>query len=289
MDYIILDIEFNQPFQFKNGYGVGKNEKCPFEIIEIGAVKLDENMNKLDTFRMFIKPKIYNTLNPIVERKTKITKNDLQYGFPFIDVIKHFKKWIGNDYILCTWGCDDIKEIKRNCEYYYISTEWIGENIDIQYEFSQFFGSSNRMGLSKAIKNFDISLKDKLHRALIDAEYTAKIFKILKREINDFVYFSTYDSNIDIISEILKEIDKNKFKIQCKNCGRFIKAESKGFLTLNLYMSYGRCKKCNIVTKQNVKFIKNLDNKYFYKIRKKIIKDTNVDVLSKMIKNTKII
>ena len=41
MNYIVFDLEWNQC-----PYGKEKeNKKLPFEIIEIGAVKLDENRN----------------------------------------------------------------------------------------------------------------------------------------------------------------------------------------------------------------------------------------------------
>ncbi len=40
-----------------------KNKRLPFEIIEIGAVKLDENRNILDSFQQFIKPAVYRKLH----------------------------------------------------------------------------------------------------------------------------------------------------------------------------------------------------------------------------------
>ena len=42
MNYVVVDFEWNQAC-----YGKGsENRKIPFEIIEIGAVKLDENLKK---------------------------------------------------------------------------------------------------------------------------------------------------------------------------------------------------------------------------------------------------
>ena len=45
MNYIVLDLEFNQPYNFKTGKRSPLVAECPFEIIQIGAVKLDENFN----------------------------------------------------------------------------------------------------------------------------------------------------------------------------------------------------------------------------------------------------
>ena len=46
MDYIVFDLEWNQ----NPNERARPNKLLPFEIIEIGAVRLDENRNILDTF-----------------------------------------------------------------------------------------------------------------------------------------------------------------------------------------------------------------------------------------------
>ena len=55
MNYIVLDLEWNQGSTSPSVTGT----PVPFEIIEIGAVKLDENFRKLSTFRRVIKPVVY--------------------------------------------------------------------------------------------------------------------------------------------------------------------------------------------------------------------------------------
>ena len=58
MNVIVMDLEWNQN-------SVGKRDrdsnKPIFEIIEIGAVKLDENYEIIDKFSQLIKPQIYHT------------------------------------------------------------------------------------------------------------------------------------------------------------------------------------------------------------------------------------
>ena len=58
MNYIVLDLEFNQAFPFKSGKKVEPNPECPFEIIQIGAVKLNERFEQLDSFNCMISPQI---------------------------------------------------------------------------------------------------------------------------------------------------------------------------------------------------------------------------------------
>ena len=72
MNYIVLDLEFNQAFPFKSGKKVEPNPECPFEIIQIGAVKLNEHFEQLDSFNCMISPQIYPRLHPFVEKITGI-------------------------------------------------------------------------------------------------------------------------------------------------------------------------------------------------------------------------
>ena len=52
MNYIVFDLEWNQcPYGKEQ-----ENRRLPFEILEIGAVKLDENKNMVDSFQEVIKP-----------------------------------------------------------------------------------------------------------------------------------------------------------------------------------------------------------------------------------------
>ena len=54
MNYIIFDLEWNQCCGGRDM----ENPRMPFEIIEIGAVKLDKKFNIIDTYSSIIKPKL---------------------------------------------------------------------------------------------------------------------------------------------------------------------------------------------------------------------------------------
>ena len=59
MNYIVLDLEWNQCPTGKEN----ENELIPFEIIEIGAVKLNENLKEIDRFREVVRPQVYKKLH----------------------------------------------------------------------------------------------------------------------------------------------------------------------------------------------------------------------------------
>ena len=59
MNYIVFDLEWNQnPDGRKH-----PDSRLPFEIIEIGAVKLNEKREIIDTFQCLIKPKVYHWIH----------------------------------------------------------------------------------------------------------------------------------------------------------------------------------------------------------------------------------
>lgn len=51
MDYVVVDLEWNNAFDYKTKKGIN-------EIIEIGAVRLNHNLQVVDTFKQLIKPKL---------------------------------------------------------------------------------------------------------------------------------------------------------------------------------------------------------------------------------------
>lgn len=94
MNYIIFDLEFNQEYRDKTIEDkIEKSTNSPsltFEIIQIGAVKLSENFEKISTFTSFINPTVHKTIHPYVKRMTGITEEQLQSNDKFPDVLNKF-------------------------------------------------------------------------------------------------------------------------------------------------------------------------------------------------------
>lgn len=67
MEYVIFDLEWNQPFA--NDISFMKRTGLPVsgEIIQIGAVKLDAKLELIDTFSMLIKPQYLTRMHKHVE------------------------------------------------------------------------------------------------------------------------------------------------------------------------------------------------------------------------------
>lgn len=79
MDFIIMDLEWNNTYARKTKGFIN-------EIIEIGAVKLDENLNFKDKFSCLVRPQIGKKLRGSVKELTNITNEEVRSGEPFTKV-----------------------------------------------------------------------------------------------------------------------------------------------------------------------------------------------------------
>jgi len=184
MKYAIIDFEYNQPFNFEkneNGKVVGN---CPFEIIQIGAVKVDgEN---IENFNAYIKPEIYERLNPFVKKITDISKETLKNEDSFKNVYKSFHKFIDEpEIVLCFWGNNDIRELFKNLKYHNIDYSLLNPMfINIQTLACEYLEvpTGKTIGLKNACEALNINMDLNFHNALNDAIYTAEVFKIVKQK-----------------------------------------------------------------------------------------------------------
>lgn len=181
MNYIVFDLEFNQAYNSNKDNLENHTNSCPFEIIQIGAVKLKEDLTEISTFNSFVKPQIYTNVSPYVTKITGITDETLANVPTYDIVLKNFVQFIGGQRnILCVWGKADIKELFRNFFYHNLDISLIPkEYIDLQKYASKYFNCSKGIliGLKNAVELLNISLKDNFHDAFYDASYTAEVFR----------------------------------------------------------------------------------------------------------------
>ena len=72
MDYIVLDMEWNQPWPGSPSAKKPLPVQIRGEIIQIGAVRILEDQTVADEFQMMIKPRFYRRLNKRVSKLTGI-------------------------------------------------------------------------------------------------------------------------------------------------------------------------------------------------------------------------
>lgn len=181
MEYIILDLEWNQCPSGKAREQVG----LPFEIIEIGAIKTNENWEIIDRFERMICPQVYKKLHSLIQGIVNITDEELKQGEKFPQVCEEFLRWCGEDFRFCTWGLLDLTELQRNMEFYQIEGPFEKPFLfyDIQKLFSySFLDGKQRVTLEHAVDYLGIEKDIPFHRAIDDAIYTAKVAARLDME-----------------------------------------------------------------------------------------------------------
>jgi exonuclease family protein len=211
--YIVLDLEWNQ-----NPDGKAKAiPGFPFEIIEIGAVKLDSDFQVIDRFSRIIKPVVYNRIHSkVYEIINKTIKELKKNGEPFKDACLEFFDWCRKDkngintdnkYIICTWGDMDLTELQKNMRYH---------NIDFKLQFPLLFydiqklyyklyckNTSDRPPLGRAVEELKIAAELPFHHALDDACYTVRIMQTMDfNSVKDYISVDYFTVPPDKESEV---------------------------------------------------------------------------------------
>lgn len=205
MNYIVLDLEWNQS-------NTGKEEQAeilPFEIIEIGAIKLSEGMVMISEFSELVKPQVYQEMNQITSKLIHLQMKELERGRPFVEVAEQFLEWCGEDYIFCTWGPLDLTEFQRNMKYY--GMEPLSDApipfLDVQKLFSiAYEDRKTRRALEYAVDARKIEKDIPFHRAFSDAYYTARVLM----NIEDHGIFNNL--SYDVFNPPVKREDEVKAK-----------------------------------------------------------------------------
>ena len=94
MNYIIFDLEFNQ------NHPDNKDVATPnliFEIIQIGALKINSNFEVIDNFNKLVKPTVYSTIHPYVEKLTNITIDKVAFCDKFPYIFQEFVSFLGDE------------------------------------------------------------------------------------------------------------------------------------------------------------------------------------------------
>lgn len=257
MYYIVFDLEWNQ--SSKKEYEV---PELPFEIIEIGGVKLNSEGSMIGEFDELIKPKVYHEMHDITSKLIHIAMEELQRGKSFSEVASAFLDWSDEENrIFCTWGTLDLYELQRNMEYYKMTpmSDKPFAYLDIQKLFARVYGETRiRRSLEYAIDTLGIEKDIPFHRAFSDAYYTAKVLaKLLETnpEVFDYVSYDIYHAPADRKDEI-----KHQFDTYEKYISRVFEDKSKAFQDKEV--SSCRCYICHRNLRKRVKWF-SLNGRYY--------------------------
>ena len=243
MNYIVFDLEFNMFFKFKEGDSA--NPEMKNEIIQIGAVKLNEALEIIGSFDLIIKPVVYRRMNPYVKRKTNINTSMVVQGTPFGKAIERFHSWVGEGSVLCSWGHDDILALRDNCLFFDFNALTFNKFLNIQQIYMKYGNLPKQPSLESAVEGLEIEVSTPFHDALSDASYTAKIFRKVFNPSCDTIinWEKVQKDNEEKIEELKSFIDK--VDIQCPGCNQYLQKVSESTKSKK-YFAFGYCSECKL-------------------------------------------
>lgn len=179
MNHIVIDLEMNKiEKQFHGKY------KLSSELIEIGAVKMNDGFEVIETYQTYVSPD-YGSMDIRIIELTGITDDKLEGAPKFAEAMDDFAKWIGKEKTqYYSWSMSDIRQFQNEANF----KEYKGEIVhkmevcwnDFQQEYSEMLGIEKKIRLKQAVSAADYEFTGAAHTALADAVNTAEILRLSK-------------------------------------------------------------------------------------------------------------
>ncbi|MCR5208330.1 MAG: exonuclease domain-containing protein [Eubacterium sp.] len=256
MYYIIFDLEWNSAYNYSS-------QQFMNEIIEIGALKLDERLNVVGTYKQLIYPHFTKKLSSRCKRLTKITNEEIKAeGKDFLEVFRDFSRWArGDKNVFMSWSNSDLFVLSNNfvqntgsanvdfMKYYCDAQKFCMRFIDKDKN-----PDNNQVSLERCAEIFGISVDtEKLHRALADCYVTHKCLKkvfdaeIIKgyiKECNSSYFERLLFKPYSIEEMHSAEFEINNIDLVCPNCGTLMDIPDEFELINKSFKSNTKCNYC---------------------------------------------
>lgn len=227
MYYIILDMEWNQALD--RDHTVQEPVLLRGEIIQIGAVKADENFNFVDKLKINVAPKYYKKMNRHVEKITGITSEMLSKGESFPEAFQRLREWCTPEFRFITWGFDDIAMLADNLELHGFDPSYGSDYVNLQLIYkNQIDKERVQWSLSDAVERLQIPMDAQAHDAMNDAWFTFEVCRKLDMKKGLAEYSGMSAGQRPVISrEIFRDVedirkitaDKKLTSVPCPECG----------------------------------------------------------------------
>ncbi|MBE6777498.1 MAG: exonuclease domain-containing protein [Ruminococcaceae bacterium] len=237
MNYVILDLEWDSTFFVKQKRFIN-------QILQIGAVKLDQNFQIIDTFEITVKSAISKRVTGRFARLTGITSDVMRTGVPFAQAVEKYNAWVGDDTVTMTWSNSDLYTILENEENLLDGVKFkIEKYMDLQ-KFIQNemklkgYEDKNQVSLALAAEFLDVKTDDiDFHTAkddslvaayLLKKCYNAERFVPLIKDTANPEFFKKLRFKSYAISNLKDEnVDKEYLEFSCPKCKQKAKKVTK--------------------------------------------------------------
>ena len=270
MNYIILDLEWDSSYYKKKGGFIN-------QILQIGAVKLNESFEITDIFDETIKSSFSKKVTGRFARLTGITTEKMLAGISFEQAVDLYNEWVGENAVTMTWSNSDLYTILENEECLLKDRRFkIEKYLDLQ-KFIQgeirLSGTElkNQISLSAAAEMLGISTESfEMHTAkddslvcaaLLKKCYHQKRFEALIKDTSKDSFYERLRFKPYPISDINDEnINRNRLEFKCDKCGRKAERLTPFKYRNRWFCATFFCKKCNRKFSGRVSFKKTFDD-----------------------------
>lgn len=173
---VIFDLEATCWHESEN---IDRNES---EIIEIGAVKVNNDFDVIDSFQTFIRPVEHPKLSKYCTDLTSIRQEDVDSAQVLQDAMLRFERWSGENPLFMSWGDYDRNQVTKECERKHYKgqiVKLVQNHKNIKWIISRQENVSH-LGLGKAMKRFHMTFEGTHHRGIDDVRNIARVAKKFK-------------------------------------------------------------------------------------------------------------
>ena len=270
MYYVILDMEWDSAYH-------KLHKRFVNQILQIGAVKLDENFNVVDIFDVIVKSSICNRVSKRFTELTGITKEMMLSGVKLSDAVESYNNWLGEDTVTITWSNSDLYTIAENEKYLLKNIRFkIDKYLDLQKYIQGELAllgheCKSQIALCNAAETLGITTESyELHNAkddsllcaaLLKAHYCKERFdKIIKDTNNPEFYKRLYFKPYFISKISDSQIDKKSLDFNCEKCGTKMRRLTKWRYHNNWFNANFICECCNKKFVCRISYKKTFDN-----------------------------
>ena len=172
MNYLVVDFEFTF---YKRP--VGRPRAFFAEIIEIGAVKLDESLKECGKLQNFVKPHFFPKHAKDAMDFCMITDADMKKAITFPAMLERMSAmYEAGNTLFVAWGDSDYKVLAEGCSRHKLENPVLQTDyLDLAEAYKLWRGVENTPGLKTAITEMEVTADGLAHTAFDDAYNTGKV------------------------------------------------------------------------------------------------------------------
>lgn len=184
MQYIILDLEWNQPKTPRDAIPCSGNRKLEGEVVQVGVVVLNEEKQISRQLRIVIKPRFYTKMSRRISELTGITDEMIQAGVPLEEAMQTLRDLTGDEpFAFFSWGMDDLRVLRQNFAMLEMDDSWLTPWYNLQMIFGLQTGAGKaQKSLKSAMETLELTIDRPAHDALNDAYFAALVTQKLDME-----------------------------------------------------------------------------------------------------------